>query len=157
MCDECWEKSCMQGFGGQNWGKETTLKTYIYVGITLNNHQETKCDAWTELIWNRMGTSGWLLWTHSLTDSLHQIQELSSLVETIWDPGKLRCSMETDTMLCRLVCISASVLFLDIRYFSTPFFYRCPFSCSLTSVFTSPLHSALNSTGCLQHLLHLAS
>lgn len=93
------------------------------------NHQETRYDA---CIWIERGTRGWIPWTHSLTVSLHHIQKLSSLVETIWAPRKERCSMETDTMLCRLVYLSALVLFLDIRYFSALFFLPLFFQMSFT-------------------------
>ena len=96
------------------------------------NHQETRYDTWTGLIWIKRGTNGWILWIRSLTVSLHQIQKVSSLVETIWAPRKWRCSMETDMMLCKLVCLSALVSLLDIRYFSAffflPFFFQLSFT-----------------------------
>jgi len=46
--------------------------------------------------------------------------------------------METDMMLCRLVYTSALVLFLVIRYFSTPFFIVV-LSAVLYLLFSHPL------------------
>lgn len=72
------KESCIQGFDGETWGKETTWKTQAQMEGNIKMYlQEITCKEWTGLIWLKAETIGELLLTRSWKFVFSTMQDIA--------------------------------------------------------------------------------
>ena len=87
------EESCIQGFGGEIWGKTPLGRpTRKWEDNIKMDPQGVVCGAWTGSDWLRIEKSGGLLWVRWWTFGFHKMRWISWVAEDLLASQERLCS-----------------------------------------------------------------